>query len=478
MKTSLFRAFIIVLLASIVPWPAFALTAYNPNNIISDAEFFDTHTMTLSDIQKFLEKKGSSLATYSTISKSDGQMHKASEIIYNAAITNGISPQVLLVLLQKEQSLIENPTPTQYNYDWATGFARCDSCTADDPRLAVYKGFANQVEKAAWRKRYYTTNPFEFTFRAGETRTVDGMSVTPINSATAALYNYTPHIHGNYSFWKLFARYFGKVLPDGMVVQVKGTDNIWLIQQGKKRLFASAGAFLSRYSTGQVVLVGQSDLDTYPDADPIKFPQYSLLKSPKGAIFLLVDDKKFGITSKAIFKAIGFNPDEVVKASDKELTDIPTGGFITSADANPMGELDQDSKTGGIFYVKGGIRYPILEKGVLSANFPYRKITRVKSVELDKLPKGDPVKYYDGSLVTIGGDNPIYVISNGEKRPIASKEIFDALGFKKENVYTGTLATLSLHPDGAPLDIGKEVPGTEPTVSPVMTAAALPKAVK
>ncbi len=438
--------------------PTYALS-FNPNKIISDGEFFDTNALDTSAIQSFLEQKGSSLASM-TFPDIDGQIKRASDIIENAAIQYHINPKVLLVLLQKEQSLIENPTPRQYNYDWATGYAVCDSCSPTDPKIQKYKGFANQVESAAYQKVYYTTNPDKFSYRIGSPADIDGQLVIPENNATAALYNYTPHLHGNENFWKLWTRYFGKFYPDGTVVQEDGSTAVWLLQDGKKRLFASVGALMSRYSTSQIVHIKKGDIDKYSTGDPIKFAQYSLLKSPKGAIFLIVDDKRYGITSKKVFGQIGFNPEEVSKASDKDLADIPLGGLITKADDSPRGQLFQDKKTGGIFFVKQGIKHPIWAPEILAVNFPYDKKIAKTTKQLDAIPTGEPTIFEDGTIITSPGSPSIYIISNGLKRPIASKAAFDTLGFQQENVVHTSDRALSLHLDGDPIDVGTDTTTT------------------
>ncbi len=443
---------VVCCISSSLPLQASALS-FDPNYIISDLDFFNEREMDADAIQRFLERKGSSLSTYTDIDI-DGVKKRAADIIARAARTNGINPKILLVLLQKEQSLIENSSPSQYNLDWATGFARCDSCLASDPKISAYKGFVMQVEKAAWRKKYYTTNPEQFNFRAGLMRLVDGIPITPQNSSTAALYNYTPHLRGNFSFWKLWNKYFAKILPDGMIVQEDGEKDIWLIQRGKRRLFAKMSIFLSRFSPSQIVFVGKNDLSKYDIGSPIKFSQYSLLQSPKGAIFLFADDKKLGIPSKKIFKHIGFNPEEVMKVTQSDLDEIPTLGLISAADTNPMGTLIQDTKTGAVFHVVHAIKHPILEKSVLTTNFPYRTITKAKPKELQGYETGSPILFTDGTLVTSPTSQFMYIISNGEKRAFISKEVFESLGFQKENIIASNGRTLELHPDGPFIDIG------------------------
>ncbi len=449
---------LLCVLSTLLPLPAPSAhgVTFDPNNIISNEELFNSDGMTALQIQEFLQNRGSSLASYLT-QDIDGQTKRASDIIWRSAQDSGLNPKAILVILQKEQSLIESSSPSQYNYDWATGYARCDSCGTTEARVVAYKGFTKQVDAAAKRTKYYTNNPWEFNFRAGLASIIDGTLVTPVNSATAALYNYTPHLHGNFNFWKLWLRYFGKFYPDGLIVREEGTNKLWLIQGGKKRQFASFGAFASRYSTKQIVDIKKGDLDKYEAGSPIKFPQYSLLQAPKGGVYLFADDQKFAITSKKVFKAIGFNPDEIIAATQKEIDGIPLGGVIDKADLNPAGELLQDKKTGGIYHVVNGVKHPIWARELLSTNFAYRKVVATTSAALAKYADGEPVKFVDGTILTSAGSGSVYVISNGLKRPVASKEVFESLGFDWNNIITTNDRAMSLHEDGDPIVVGATV---------------------
>ncbi len=444
--------------------------AFNPQTVLSDEDFFNTGTLTADGIQRFLERKGSALATYQA-RDIDGVEKRAADIIWRAASTNGINPQVLLVVLQKEQSLIENPHPSQYNYDWATGFARCDSCTLDDPRVAANKGFVTQVEKAAWRKKYYTLNPDQFQFKPGILKIIDGLPVTPTNWATAALYNYTPHIRGNYSFWKLWNRYFSKVFPDGMIVKTSDDPQVWLIQNGKRRLFTSLSVFLSRFTQKNIVEVPNTDLETYEIDTPLKFPQYSLLQSPKGAVFLFMDDKKYGIKSKEVFRKIGYQKEEVIAVHQEDIDSIPTAGIISDPLGNPVGTLLQDKKTGAVYYVLNGLKHPIIERSVLTTNFAHSKIVPTTTEELAMLPIGEPIKFADGTLVSSPASPAIYLISNAQKRPFLSPDAFTALGFAWSQVVQTNGSALDLHEEGNPIDLGKIVDDYTPP--PITTTASV-----
>lgn len=449
---------------------------FDPNNIISDLEILDYSTMDLNDIQKFLETKGSYLASYSC-ADAFGITRKASEIIYNAATRSydcdqaslsdnptdeernlkcqkvTINPKFLLVLLQKEQSLIEESSPSQRNLDWATGYGCPDSGGCN----SRWQGFGKQINSAALQFRDYMDRPQFYTYQVGNTYTIKNTNqpdsvIIPANLATAALYNYTPHVYnGNFNFNKIWMRYFTKVYPDGSLLQADGEAGVWLIQNGVKRPFVSKGALLSRFDPKKIIVVNKSDLDTYDIGAPIKFPQYSLIRSPRGTIFLLVDNKKRGFTTLAAFKKMGFNSGEVVNASWEDINSYIDGANLTATSTYPTGALLQDIKTGGVYFVFEGTKAPIVDKIFLTTKFQSKKIIQAKSAELDQYQTIGPVLFGDGELLKTPNSPYTYVISGGKKILLASDKVFKDLGYKTENVIIVPSKVLYLYEAGTPI---------------------------
>lgn len=174
---------------------------FSPDTVISQANFRDSASMTVGDIQAFLDRQPGVLKSYRTRDHA-GNVRFASEMIADAAVAFRINPKVLLVKLQKEQSLLGDATPSQNQFDWATGCGKADSRT-----FSQYKGFGNQVWWGA-QKLDKNAKPW----RPGIKMTIDGGAVYPTNEATYSLYKYTPHIRGTTSFWLLYWRYFGDPL--------------------------------------------------------------------------------------------------------------------------------------------------------------------------------------------------------------------------------------------------------------------------
>lgn len=155
----------------------------------------------------------------------------AAELITAVSRACNVNPQVLLVLLQKEQGLISDDWPWPSQYTAATGYA-CPDTAACAPQ---YAGLFNQLYWAAWQYQYYKANPTQFNYRAGRTQYIPynpngacgGSQVFIQNQATAGLYNYTPYqpnqaalnnlngtgdgcsAYGNRNFWRMFNNWFG-----------------------------------------------------------------------------------------------------------------------------------------------------------------------------------------------------------------------------------------------------------------------------
>jgi hypothetical protein len=229
---------------------------WDAGNIITDAVFENKNTMNTGDIQAFLNSKVSGCDTWGTqISEYGGGTRRqwaeargysppytcmkdysqdgksAAQIINDAAKEYSINPQVLIVLLQKEQSLVTDTWPLSIQYRSATGYGCPDTAACD----AEYYGFKNQVRWAARMFRailndsptWYTPYVLGANYiRYNPDASCGGSNVTIQNRATQALYNYTPYqpnqgaldagwgmagcgAYGNRNFYLYFTGWFG-----------------------------------------------------------------------------------------------------------------------------------------------------------------------------------------------------------------------------------------------------------------------------
>ncbi len=425
--------------------------AFDPDYIISDEEMTDPFALDLNGIQRYLDR--GFLGSYTT-EDVDGKTRSAAEIIWRAAQNYQLSPKFILGMLQREQSLVDDDDPSEKQLNWAMGYAVCDVCTTSDSEIQHWAGFAKQVDSASQQFRLGYLADLEENGQTvigigpGISTTIDGIEVVPANNATAALYTYTPHLHGNSNLAAIWDRYFTQEYPSGSLLQAKGEDGVWLIQYGERRPITSKAALLSRFDPNNILSVEASTLLKYEVGSAIAFPNYSLLRAPTGTVFLIVDDTRRGIDSTETFRTIGFDPDEITDVSWDDLNAYQVGDNITLDSVYPEGHLLQDTSSGGVYFVQEGVKHPLISKTLLDVNFSGWRIHPTDPAELATYPTGEKVTLPDGLLVKSVDSPAVYVISEGKRLPITSGEVFESMGWKWENIKQVDEQTLNLHPVG------------------------------
>lgn len=225
------------------------LVGFTPGNIMSDAVFFDKSTMTAASIQSFFNSRVSNCQSGYTCLKdyrqntpnraadrycngyTGGSNESAATIIYKVSQSCGINPQVLVVMLQKEQGLVTHTWPSDWRYDAALG----QGCPDTAPCDPAFRGFFYQIYGAARQMQIYAEGIYFTWYAPGNTWNIRyhpnvscGSSPVYIaNIATAALYYYTPYqpnaaalaagygegnscsAYGNRNFYNYFTDWFG-----------------------------------------------------------------------------------------------------------------------------------------------------------------------------------------------------------------------------------------------------------------------------
>lgn len=421
---------------------------FNPNNIISDYVFTDSRGLTLDGVQQFLSR--GFLGTHKT-TDFEGNVKSAAEIIYESSLRYGVNPKVLIVLLQKEQSLITSKAPTQKQLDWATGYAVCDSCAMDDPRIARWKGFGKQVNSAAaqFTQGYFADieekGSVNGKFGPGIPVEVTGQIIVPQNAATAALYAYTPHIAGNRLFASLWEQWFSVHHPEGALVKSVDKPEIYVIKGGMRRHIASYSVLTTRFDENLVTTIDEESLQSIPEGAPIKYPNYTLL-SVDGGRFLIVDDTVRPFDSVEAFRKFGFQDDELVEAEYADLSSYEYGDTITKYTQYPTGRLVQ-VESGSYFYLEDQYRY-FVDPALIKMQFRRYPVFKTQADTLGELRDGGFVKVGDGYLVKTESDSKVYLISEGKKRWISSEDAFKAFGWSPDKVITVSQELLDLHEEG------------------------------
>ena len=410
-------------------------TTFDPNFIISDDQMRNNTSWTSTDVQNFLNGKNSYLKIYNDTDAVDKKRKSAAKIIFDASKRYNINPKVLLVTLQKEQSLITDKSPTQTQLDWATGYAVCDSCSTKDPKVVKHKGFSTHVDDAAYTYDWYFNNKSTSNIKKmGVPANIDGQTIVPKSWATAFLYTYTPHIHGNKNFYTIWKSWFNQNYPNGTILKAEKSGDIWLIQNKVKRKFKNSSVLVTRADPSMIITVPDAELDNYKTGTQITFPNYSILKNGNN-YYLLDYDTLRPFASYNVVKQLGYNPQEIVEVSSSDIRGLVKGKTITADAYAPIGIIykitDLDNR---LYLIKDNTAYPLLHNSVAVANYKNLETVNKKLADLKKFTRSDDIiSFNEGTLLQIKETGELFIVENGKKRKFESIAAFTAMGFKKAN---------------------------------------------
>lgn len=231
-RTSAFFAAMVLAVAVFGGAPSAHASGFDAELIISNDNMRAANSMSVKQIQAFLETQPGPLATLVTadydklittsskqpnvnLTPDKGEAPKpASQIIWEACQKWQISPKVMLTMLQKEQSLLTRTTLATNTMSRAIG-AGCPNTTTN-----YYPGFGNQMWHGARLLSIYGEGHVAFpTYYEGIKKTIYrndtyGTTIQPKNLATFKLYVYNPSVPGNTNFYNIYSRYFGSPMAN------------------------------------------------------------------------------------------------------------------------------------------------------------------------------------------------------------------------------------------------------------------------
>ncbi len=315
-----------------------AVAGFQAGNIINDATFTNKNTMSASSIDTFFRKMvGTCQSGYTCLKDyrqntpnrsadsycsgySGAANESAATIIYKVSQSCNINPQVLIVMLQKEQGLVTHTWPSQWRYDMALGQG-CPDTAPCDPAFA---GFFYQIYGAARQMNIYMEGRYFTYYPAGRTSNIywhpnASCGAAPVyisNKATSALYYYTPYqpnraalnagygegdgcsSYGNRNFYLYFNQWFGSTQGGG--TPTTPADNVRIIRAsdapavylaaGGTRYQISTAADLDAYTAtfGSIVIVSSAEVSRLGNGGVVT---RSVRDPRNGAIYLLESDR-------------------------------------------------------------------------------------------------------------------------------------------------------------------------------------------
>lgn len=448
---------------------------FNPGNIISDQIFFDGGSMSASAVQNFLNGKVSTcrsgyvcLKDYrqSTPNMSSSRYcgeysgsqggETASQIISKIGSACGISPRVLLVLLEKEQSLVTDTWPLDSQYLHATGF----SCPDTAPCDPSFGGFFYQVYYAARQFKVYAASPLSWNYKAGQYNTVrfhpnvncGNSNIYIENQATAGLYIYTPYqpnaaalsnlygtgdscsAYGNRNFWRIFTDWFGSTQASSLVRTVDNST-VFILSGNLKYPIGNLNDLAAYETLGKVSYVSSSYINQFQQAQLAS----RIVRRSDGSIFLIDSGMKLPFANCQLVADYGgaCDPAGYVQLTDSQAAMFVTGPLVTQV----MGTVE-----GPKFYVTRGTKKEILDSQSRSlAGIPAGNEVLTLSAIRHLVTQSPVVR--ESIFVRSLSTQKLYFLSSGQKYEVSGISLSSA---GLNNLIAGDLMqeSIDLIPDG------------------------------
>ena len=380
-------------------------SAFDPGLIISDSVFYDFGTMTIPQIQAFLDSrvaecratnpaidclKNVKVDIPATPATGPGEVGpckaiaakagaSAAEVIHAISNACGINPKVFIVTLQKEQALVTSTKPTDYMYRAAMGFG----CPDSDPGICgkVFTGLFNQLYKAARQFRWYGNPAGSFTYwKPGRTVSMRfnpkascGSKNFELKSqATANLYYYTPYTpndaalknlygtgdncsaYGNRNFWRFFHDWFGSPIGGSYLLKSSTSETFLIVDNLRYRVWDTRLMAAIR-PLGPEGVISQAYLESFENKGDL----YQLVKrGTTTEYWLLVDGKRYSLTDCNLARQYGLNCDLATSLTESQLSLFIQAGALTRLVQTPEGNK---------FWIENGTRRAVVDDLALNA---------------------------------------------------------------------------------------------------------------
>ena len=486
-------------LTAITPASALDGNKFDPGLIISDSVFFDFGTMTVEEIQRFLEsqvpvcKSGPTGMPCLRNFKADTPEKLAdpgkcaympaqkqatgAEIIYNISRACGINPRVLLVTLQKEQGLVQASIPSPYMYKAAMGYG----CPDSDPGICgkVWSGLFNQLYKAAGQFQWYGDLNGSFTYlRPGRTVSISyhpnaarkcGKNTFVLKSqATANLYYYTPFTpnaaalnnlrgtgdgcsaYGNRNFWRFYWDWFGSPIGGGFLLR-SSTSDTYFISDDTKYPLSDPTLAAELAPLGPVGEISQEYLDSFPTGTPMTRLIKTAPVSGISTYYFVSAGKKYLVANCDQAVNFGLDCNNATQLTQVQLDALPTGAFRPDITGIVMSIPIAPAKP-SYFMVNASKKFPVDCAKASTYGFSCSNAIALDDVKLSALPTSRLAAAALGISPIMNLSNGSRVlIQGGQKREILDDASASAAGVISSAPSPLTLKDFSYLPWGPPI---------------------------
>lgn len=240
----------------------------------------------------------------------------------------------------------------------------------------------------------------------------------------------------------------GSSVPDGTLVRSPNGPTVWLVQDRRRYLVQHPDALSSRAAENEVCVVNDRLLNPLP-VHVRGWRDGVVLRTPDGTLWLISQGQRRRLATRQVLLDLGFSSATPRDAAADAIAVHPEGEAITSGDRLVDGMFVRTAGDDQVYRIETGTSRPLIaEEALASWHVRPEEIAVVDSNQL--LSEGQPLGFRDGTLIRTP-EGAIWVISNYERRHLASPQVMTQLGYGTVRVVPTTHEVANVHPQGAPL---------------------------
>lgn len=240
----------------------------------------------------------------------------------------------------------------------------------------------------------------------------------------------------------------GSQVADGSLVRSPNGPTVWLVQDGRRLLVQHPDALSSRGADSEVAVVDDSRLNPLP-VHVRGWRDGVVLRTPDSRLWLISRGQRMRLSSTRVLTELGYTSATPRAASAEAAAVHPVGSTIDSGATLVDGMFVRVDGAEQVYRIESGRARPLSAAEALSSW--HVRVEEIAMVERSRLPRTGPVLgFRDGTLIRTP-ESAIWVISNYERRHLASPSVMSVLGYGVVTVVPTSHELAQVHPQGAPL---------------------------
>lgn len=252
--------------------------------------------------------------------------------------------------------------------------------------------------------------------------------------------------------------------PNGTTVKIANHPNIYLITADGRRTFSSASLFETLgYKWKNILTIDSAELYRYSLIGNVIYPDNTLIKTINNpTIYLVKDGQKKELTSPTLLHKLGLKFSQVITIPDNQMDDYFTGDIMRY----PNGTVIKTANNPVLYQVTDNYKKEFSSAELLKTlKISSKSIVTISPEEMQLYPTNGYVSYPENSLLRAQGGDKVYVIKNGKAEWIKTLEEFNKAGYKWNQVTDITTAELNLYltnelPNQKPIENTPSIPST------------------